>query len=86
MKIKLIFTFLLIFLVSCAQIQSLQDEPEETYKTEKQRATAEKMKKEDINLPPGSTLLDEGTGFTLRGALGIDPVDTYLESITFNVA
>jgi hypothetical protein len=86
MKIKLISIFLLIFLVSCAQIQSLQDEPEETYKTEKQRATAEKMKKEDINLPPGSTLLDEGSGFTLRGALGIDPVDTYLESITFNVA
>ena len=86
MKIKLISIFLLIFLVSCAQIQSLQDEPKETYKTEKQRATAEKMKKEDINLPPGSTLLDEGSGFTLRGALGIDPVDTYLESITFNVA
>ena len=49
MKIKLILTFLLISLVSCAQIKSLQDEPEETYKTEKQRATAEKMKKEDIN-------------------------------------
>ena len=87
MKIKLISTFLLIFLVSCAQIQSLQDEPEETYKTEKQRATAEKMKKEDINLPQGSTLLDEGAGFTLRGALGMDdPLDTYLDSITFNVA
>ncbi len=86
MKIKLIFTFLLISLVSCAQIQSLQDEPEETYKTEKQRATAEKMKREDINLPPGSTLLDEGTGFNLRGALGLETGDTYLESITFNVA
>ena len=46
-----------------------------------------KMKKEDINLPPGSTLLDEGAGFTLRGALGMDdPLDTYVESITFNVA
>ena len=86
MKIKLISIFLLIFLVSCAQIQSLQDEPEETYKTEKQRATAEKMQKEDINLPTGSTLLEEGAGFTLRGALGMDPADTYLESITFNVA
>ena len=86
MKIKLILTFLLISLVSCAQIQSLQDEPEETYKTEKQRATAEKMKKEDINLPPGSTLLDEGAGFNLRGALGLETGDTYVESITFNVA
>ena len=86
MKIKLIFTFLLISLVSCAQIQSLQDEPEETYKTEKQRATAEKMKREDINLPPGSTLLDEDAGFTLRGALGLETGDKYVESITFNVA
>jgi hypothetical protein len=86
MKIKLISIFFLIFLVSCAQIQNLQDEPEETYKTEKQRATAEKMQKEDINLPTGSTLLEEGAGFTLRGALGMDPVDSYLESITFNVA
>ena len=86
MKITLISSFLLIFLLSCAQIQSLQDEPEETYKTEKQRATAEKMKREDINLPTGSTLLDEGSGFTFRGALGMDPVDTYTKSITFDVA
>ena len=86
MKISLISSFLLIFLLSCAQIKSLQDEPEVTYKTEKQRATAEKMKREDINLPTGSTLLDEGSGFTFRGALGMDPVDTYTKSITFDVA
>ena len=87
MKIILISSLLLIFFISCAQIQSLQDKPEETYKTEKQRATAEKMKREDINLPTGSTLLDEGSGFTLRGVLGMDdPLDTYVESITFNVA
>ena len=86
MKNTLISLFFLIFLVSCAQIQSLQDEPEETYKTEKQRATADKMKREDINLPTGSTLLDEGSGFTLRGALGMDPVETYASSITFDVA
>ena len=86
MKITLISSFLLIFLLSCAQIQSLQDEPEETYKTEKQRATAEKMKREDINLPTGSTLLDEGSGFTFLGALGMDSIDTYTKSITFDVA
>ncbi|MDC3086222.1 DUF3576 domain-containing protein [Pelagibacteraceae bacterium] len=86
MKIILISSFLLIFLVSCAQIQSLQDEPEVTYKTEKQRATAAKIKQKDVNLPPGSTLLDPDAGFTLRGALGIDPVDTYTKSITFDVA
>ena len=86
MKITLISTFLLILFVSCAQIQSLQDEPEITYETEKQRSTAEKLKREDVNLPPGSTLLDPNSGFTLRGALGMDPVDTYAKSITFDVA
>ena len=86
MKITLISTFLLIFLVSCAQIQSLQDEPEVTYETEKQRSTARKLEEKDVNLPPGPTLLDPNAGFTLRGALGMDPVDTYTKSITFDVA
>ena len=86
MKITLISTFLLIFLVSCAQIQSLQDEPEVTYKTEKQKSTAAKLKQKDVNLPPGSTLLEPDSGFTFRGALGMDPIDTYAKSITFDVA
>ena len=86
MKITLISTFLLIFLVSCAQIQSLQDEPEVTYETEKQRSTARKLEQKDVNLPPGSTLLDPDAGFTVRGALGMDPIDTYTKSITFDVA
>ena len=86
MKIILISTFLIIFLVSCAQIQSLQDEPEVTYETEKQRSTARKLEQKDVNLPPGSTLLDPDAGFTLRGALGMDPIDTYTKSITFDVA
>ena len=86
MKITPISTFLLIFLVSCAQLQSLQDEPGATYKTEKQRSTANKLEERDVNLPPGSTLLDPNAGFTLRGALGMDPVATYTKSITFDVA
>ena len=86
MKITLISTFLLIFLVSCAQIQSLQDEPEVTYETEKQRSTARKLEEKDVNLPPGSTLLNPDAGFTFLGALGMDPVDTYTKSITFDVA
>jgi len=86
MKIALISSVLLLFLVSCAQIQSLQDEPEVTYETEKQRSTANKLKEKDVNLPPGSTLLGADSGFTLRGALGMDPVDTYTKSLTFDVA
>ena len=86
MKISLFFTFLLIFLVSCAQFQALQDESEATYDTEKQRSTANKLEERDVNLPPGSTLLDTDSGFTLRGALGMEPVDTYKKSISFDVA
>jgi hypothetical protein len=85
MKITLISAFLLIFLVSCAQIQSLQDKPEVTYETEKQRSTAAKLKQKVVNLPPGSTLLDPDAGFTFRGALGME-VGTYEKSITFDVA
>ena len=86
MKITLISTFLLVFLISCAQIQSFQDEPEVTYETEKQKSTAAKLKQKDVNLPPGSTLLDPDAGFTFRGALGLDSTDTYAKSITFDVA
>ena len=86
MKNTIIFSLLLVFCISCAQIQSLQDEPEVTYETEKQRSTANKLEERDVNLPPGSTLLDLDSGFTLRGALGMDPVDTYTKSITFDVA
>ena len=76
MKIALITSVLLLFLVSCAQLQGLQDEPEVTYETEKQRSTANKLEERDVNLPPGSSLLEPNSGFTFRGALGIDPVDT----------
>ena len=86
MKISLISAVLLIFLVSCAQLQGLQDEPEVTYETEKQRSTANKLEERDVNLPPGSTLLEPDSGFTFRGALGMDPIDTYAKSITFDVA
>ena len=86
MKISLISSVLLLFLVSCAQFQGLQDEPEVTYVTEKQRSTANKLEERDVNLPPGSTLLEPYSGFSFRGALGMDPVDTYTKSITFDVA
>ena len=86
MKITIISAFLIVFLVSCAQIQSLQDEPEVTYETEKQRSTARKLEQKDVNLHPGSTLLDPDAGFTFLGALDMDSVDTYAKSITFDVA
>ena len=85
MKKTLIFSLLLIFCVSCAQIQSLQDKPEQ-YDSEKQRVMTEKAQDRDLNLPPGSSLIDGKSGFTLSGVLGLDPADLNTKSITFEVA
>ena len=57
--------------MSCAQIKSIQDEPE-TYDSEKQRVLTEKAQDRNLNLPTGSTIIDGESGFTLRGALGLD--------------
>ena len=85
MKKTLIFCILLVFCVSCAQIQGLQDEPEQ-YDSEKQRVMTEKAQDRDLNLPPGSSLIDGKSGFTLSGVLGLDPADLNIKSITFDVA
>ena len=84
MKKALIFPLLFVFCISCAQIQSLQDEPEQ-YDSEKQRVMTEKAQDRDLNLPGGSSLLD-GKGFTLSGALGLDSAGPNIKSITFDVA
>lgn len=48
------------------------------------------LEKRDINLPPGSTLLDDGYGMTMGKLFGLEGFDStnYLgaESITFDVA
>ena len=86
MKKSLISALLLILFVSCAQIKSVQDEPE-TYDTEKQRVLTEKAQDKDLKLPTGSTILEGGSGFTLLGALGLDSTESInFNSITFNVA
>ena len=87
MKISLISGLLIIFCMSCAQIQSMQDEPE-TYDSDKQRVLTEKAQDRDLNLPSGSTILDGDSGFTMRGILGLDSSTDILQvkSITFNVA
>ena len=86
MKKSLISALLLILFVSCAQIKSVQDEPE-TYDTEKQRVLTEKAQDKDLKLPTGSTILEGDSGFTLRGALGLDSAESNnFKSITFNVA
>ena len=85
MKKTLIFPLLLVFSVSCAQFQSLQDKPEQ-YESEKQRVMTEKAQDKNLNLPTGSSLIDDNSGFTLSGVLGLDPADLNIKSITFDVA
>ena len=85
MKNTIIFSLLLVFCISCAQIQSLQDEPEQ-YDSEKQRVMTEKAQDRNLNLPTGSSLIDGNSGFTLSGVLGLDPADLNVKSITFEVA
>ena len=85
MKKTIIFSLLLVFSVSCAQIQSYQDEPDK-YDSDKERVMTEKAKERDINFPEGSSILDGRSGFTLSGALGLDPGDLNVKSITFDVA
>ena len=85
MKKTLIFPLLLVFSVSCAQFQSLQDKPEQ-YESEKQRVMTEKAQDRDLNLPEGSSLIDGKSGFTLSGVLGLDSSNINVKSITFDVA
>ena len=85
MKKTIIFPLLLVFCISCAQIQGLQDEPEQ-YDSDKQRVMTEKAQDRNLNLPTGSSLMDGKSGFTLSGALGLDPADLNVKSITFEVA
>ena len=72
--------------VACAQLQQMSDDPEE-YASEKQRIMTKKVEERDINLPEGSTILDEKSGFSLGDILGGSSSSDYgLDSITFKVA
>ena len=87
MKKSLILSILLLFLVSCAQIQALQDEPP-SYDSQSEKILTEKAEDRGINLPTGSTIIEGTSGFSLNNALGDFGSGTYPQanSITFNVA
>ena len=86
MKKSLILSILSLFLVSCAQIQALQDEPT-SYDSQSEKILTEKAEDRGINLPTGSTII-EGSGFSLNDAFGSLGSGAYPQanSITFNVA
>ena len=86
MKKIAVLSLLLTFFASCAQLQDMSDEPQ-TYTSEKQRVLNKKADDRDMNLPEGSTILDENAGFTLLGALGLDSsTNLATDSLTFEVA
>ena len=85
MKKPIISGILLLYLISCAQIQSLQDEPE-TYDSQGQRVLTEKAKDRDLNLPSGSTIIED-SGKGILESLGLSSNTNYqVNSITFSVA
>ena len=85
MKNSLILSILLLFLVSCAQIKALQDDPA-SYDSQGQKILTEKAEDRGINLPEGSTIIEKsGEGFL--ETLGLSPSTNYqVNSITFSVA
>jgi hypothetical protein len=85
MKKCLISSLLLVFFVSCAQIKNLQDEPE-TYDSQGQKILTEKAEDRGINLPTGSTIIED-SGFSILDSIGLGSnVDVQVNSITFSVA
>ena len=65
MRKLFILSILFLTFVACAQLQQMSDDPEE-YASEKQRVMTKKVEKKDINLPEGSTILDQKSGFLLE--------------------
>ena len=85
MKKPIISGILLLYLISCAQIQSLQDEPE-NYDSQGQRVLTEKAQDRDLNLPSGSTIIED-SGKGILESLGLSSNTNYqVNSITFSVA
>jgi len=82
----LIPTLLTFFAVSCAQLQNVIEKPDAN-KSSKVETMEEQLEKRDVNLPSGSTILDEGAGMTFGKLLGFDDRDQLnITSVTFEVA
>ena len=58
MKNSLILSILLLFLVSCAQIKALQDNPA-SYDSQSEKILTEKAEDRGINLPEGSSIIEK---------------------------
>ena len=85
MKNSLILSILLLFLISCAQIQGLQDDPA-SYDSQSEKILTEKAEDRGINLPEGSSIIEK-SGESFLESLGLSSSTDYqVNSITFSVA
>ena len=85
MKNSLILSILLLFLISCAQIQSLQDD-QASYDSQGEKILTEKAEDRGINLPEGSSIIEK-SGESFLESLGLSSSTNYqVNSITFSVA
>ena len=86
---SLIIFFLAVLLTSCAQLRELQDEPE-TYSSQREKVMTKQVKKKDINLPDGSTMLEDDSALNLGnlfdGFGGDNSKNFQIDSIVFDVA
>ncbi len=65
-KIAFFYVFFVVFLTSCAQLQNISDNTENYgSEDEKERVLNKKVENRDINLPSGSSILDNESGFSL---------------------
>ena len=63
-KIAFFYVFFVVFLTSCAQLQNISDNTENYgSEDEKERVLNKKVENRDINLPSGSSILDNGLDF-----------------------
>ena len=65
-KTAFFYVFFVVFLASCAQLQNISDNTENYgSEDEKERVLNKKVENRDINLPSGSSILDNESGFSL---------------------
>lgn len=89
MSKKLIFSAIFcVFLISCSGNSIFESAvPDDTGKTEKQKAMEAKIEKNDFRMPEGSSLLDGEGLLNLGDMLGFEPGESFnVNSLLFSVA
>ena len=83
----LIITLFPGLLLSCAKMQEWSGGDQEEYSSQRQKVMTERVERKDINLPEGSTILDDNSTLNIGGLFGgNNSVDYKVDSIIFDVA